>query len=76
MNQRIRKIGQKGQGSVEYILMILTISVIVWSVMGKLQDYFTGNAENCNASSTSFICMVKKAFTPDGAQPFKYYTLR
>ena len=71
-----RKIDEKGQGSVEYILMLLTVSVIVWSVMGKFKDYFGSESDSCTGSSTSFVCMVKKSFTPDGAQPFKFYSLK
>ena len=76
MIKRNSKLGQRGQGSVEYIMMLLVISVIIYSVMGKFKAYFGSEAKNCNSNSATFICMVKKSFNTDGAQPFKYYTLR
>ncbi len=76
MSHKVNIFNSKGQGSVEYILMLLVVSVIVYSVMGKVQNYFGDATTNCTQNSTEFICKVSAAFSPSGAYPFKYYTLQ
>ncbi len=67
---------QKGQTSVEYIMLVLAVVLIMWSVFGKLKVFFAAEATNCTAESKELICQIKKAFSVGGSLPFRYYTLR
>jgi uncharacterized protein (UPF0333 family) len=70
----LRFLTQKGQTSVEYILLLMAIVAIMSSVMKIVKDRFLGTGE-CNAASTSVICKFETAFDFEKSQ-FRYYTIK
>lgn len=65
--------GEKGQTTVEYILLIAMIVTVVISLGGRLKDHILST--DCNANPSSILCLVKGVVDPEQAGGYKYFTI-
>jgi Flp pilus assembly pilin Flp len=65
---------QRGQTSVEYVLMIAAIVAVMASVFGIIKDRFVGDA-NCPTPDTSMMCRLNSLWRSDDPSVFKYFPL-
>lgn len=64
---------QRGQTTVEYILLMIVVISIVISAMTQAQVFLLGNGESCTAQSRSVICQFERAFN---FGDMRYFQLR
>lgn len=60
----------KGQTSVEYILMVLAVLIITFSVMERVRAFFLPPGEECTAGDTSLACAFERLYNNEN---LKYY---
>tara|TARA_R110000868_G_scaffold248282_1_gene504654 strand:- start:62 stop:271 length:210 start_codon:yes stop_codon:yes gene_type:complete len=65
---------QRGQTSVEYILMIAAIVGIMFSVFGIFKQRFVGDG-NCPNPQASFMCRLNAIWEADDPGAFKRYSI-
>lgn len=65
---------QRGQTSVEYILMIAAVVAIMSSVFGILRDRFIGDG-NCTGNPNTLMCRLNAVWDASNPGVFKYYPL-
>ncbi len=53
---------EDGQTVVEYILLMFVMITVIISAMTQVQDWFIGNADNCQPDTKTFICKMDKTF--------------
>lgn len=64
---------EKGQTSVEYVLMIAVVVTLLMSIMGIVRTAILGDAKNCSPQSTAIICTFERAFNMDD---LRFFTIR
>lgn len=66
---------QKGQASVEYILMLVVIIAVISSVFAIVKRNLIGDGKGCTtpANSKAFYCRFKDIYE---IKDFKYFTVR
>ena len=65
---------QKGQTSVEYILMLVVVVTIITSVMGIVKRNLLGDGKDCSgANSKAFYCQFKALYEINSFREFKIY---
>ncbi|MBF0208117.1 MAG: hypothetical protein HQK53_14660 [Oligoflexia bacterium] len=69
-------LSQKGQTTVEYVLIIMVAASLVWAVGGKLKTFLVGRDGEC--PNESFFCKILDQVTGEGGfgGDFRYFTLR
>ncbi len=65
---------QRGQTSVEYILMVAAIVAIMSSVFGIVRDRFVGDG-NCPSPDASLMCRMNALWKSEDPLVFKYFPL-
>ena len=64
---------QEGQTAVEYILLLMVMSFLIFSVLGIVRDRFMGDPNNCEGQpKPSIICIMSGKFTNSN---WKYFPL-
>ena len=63
----------KGQTSVEYVLMVAVVITMLMSVMGIVRTAILGDAANCVPQSKAIICTFERAFS---FQDLRYFSIR
>ncbi|WP_127716222.1 Flp family type IVb pilin [Halobacteriovorax sp. HLS] len=63
----------KGQTSVEYVLMIAVVVTMLMSVMDIVKTSILGEAKNCAPQSKAIICTFERAFN---FEDLRYFTIR
>jgi hypothetical protein len=71
----------KGQTSVEYIVLLAVIVFLVLAAGAKLKSRLIGDSETCEVGDTSFKCMIINEILNSGGfggtpPDFKHFTLR
>lgn len=64
---------QKGQTSVEYILMLVVVVTIITSVMGIVKRNLLGDGKDCAPNSKAFYCQFKALYEINNFRDFKIY---
>ena len=54
---------EKGQTSVEYILMLAVVALMATKVFGWVREGLLEDAGNCTRASTSLICQLEGIWT-------------
>lgn len=56
----LKKLGQRGQTGVEYILMVAVLALVIISLTGKIKTYLLGDDGTCAnpAENKNFICQT------------------
>ena len=73
-NKSVKYRYQKGQTSVEYILMIAAIIAIMSSVFKIIEERFIGD-KNCPNPQASLMCRLNSLWKSDNPADFKAYPL-
>jgi uncharacterized protein (UPF0333 family) len=63
----------KGQTSVEYVLMIAVVITMLMSVMDIVKTSILGDSKNCQPQSKAIICTFERAFN---FQDLRYFSIR
>lgn len=73
---RVPDKGISGQTAVEYIFMTAMLAMLVFTIGGKIRNFFIGPNGEC--PSDAYICKIIKIATGDGALggDYRYFTLR
>lgn len=71
-----RKFAQAGQTSTEYILLIGAVAVMIFSLMGQLQEWMVGEGENCDVNPDAFVCTITNHLPRRGYQNYRYFQFR
>ncbi|MBI2520783.1 MAG: hypothetical protein HYV97_10215 [Bdellovibrio sp.] len=67
-----RVLGQeRGQTSVEYILLIVVLAAIIIPLTKKIREHFLNDDGTCTQANKSVICFFKRGLTPG----YKYYKI-
>ncbi len=66
-------LNNKGQTSVEYVLMIVVVVTMLMSVMDIVRSSVLGDAKNCTPQSKAIICSFERAFN---MEDLRYFTIR
>jgi len=61
----------KGQTSVEYILMLVVVISIITSVFGIVKRSLLGNGTDCLSNSKSFYCQFKGIYEINDFKTFQ-----
>ncbi|OFZ24838.1 MAG: hypothetical protein A2381_04285 [Bdellovibrionales bacterium RIFOXYB1_FULL_37_110] len=64
---------EKGQTAVEYLLMLLVVVTILYTLSGRVYKYFLGDIKACNRYSQSFVCRLYSIYNIDN---YLYFRLR
>ena len=56
-----KKLYQKGQAAVEYVMLISVMALILFSLLGKVKSIFL-SPENCDDNNQSFACRLEGLF--------------
>ena len=64
----------KGQTSVEYVLMIAVVITMLMSVMGIVRTAILGDTKNCTPQSKAIICTFERLEQEDLFLKIKFYT--
>ena len=65
---------EKGQTSVEYILMIVVVAIVATSIFGKLEGYLISNPDSFK---NRYLGQYKNMFEAGNANlAYKYFTLK
>ena len=65
---------QKGQTSIEYVLMIAAIVAIMSSVFGLVRERFVGDGQ-CVAASESLMCRLNNLWQSGDPSVFKRFSI-
>lgn len=65
---------QRGQTSIEYILMIAAVVAIMASVFGVLRERFIGDGD-CNGNPDTLMCRLNATWDASNPGVFKFYPL-
>lgn len=65
---------QKGQTSVEYILMVAAMIAVMSSVFGVIKERFVGD-DSCPTPQESLMCRLNSLWKSDNPEDFKAYPL-
>lgn len=63
----------RGQTAVEYLLLLLVISIIAFALMKKLNEKLLGDAGDCTQGGDSLICQIQALMNAEGN--FKYFRI-
>lgn len=64
---------EDGQTAVEYILMLMVVVAILFSVMTQVKGYLIADAGKCTPTSKSLVCSFDRALTFGGFKRFRVY---
>lgn len=64
---------EKGQTSVEYVMLIVVMVTIMTSVLQIVKSSILGDAQNCAPNSTAIICSFEKSFN---VEDLRYFTIK
>lgn len=73
-NRQMKYRYQKGQTSVEYILMVAAMIAVMASVFGVIKDRFIGDG-NCPTPEASLMCRLNSLWKSDNPGDFKFYPI-
>ncbi|ATH07998.1 hypothetical protein BIY24_08545 [Halobacteriovorax marinus] len=65
--------GQRGQTSVEYVMLIAVMVTIMGSVLQTVKSSILGDARNCAPNSTAIVCSFQRSFN---IEDLRYFTIR
>ena len=71
--------GSKGQGAVEYILLVVVMVTIITSIMAKIKRSYLGDALACAsaAQQKTILCKINSFMSPTGGtKRFQYYPFK
>ncbi|WP_290730974.1 class III signal peptide-containing protein [Halobacteriovorax sp. JY17] len=63
----------KGQTSVEYIMLIAVMVTIMGSVLGTVRSAILGDARNCAPDSKAIVCSFERSFN---VEDLRYFTIK
>jgi len=63
----------KGQTAVEYLLMLLVVISLIYTLSGRVYKYFLGDIKSCNKNSHSFVCRLYNIYNIEN---YRYFQLR
>lgn len=63
---------QRGQTSVEYILMVAALVAVMSSIFGIVRERFIGDGQ-CNGANQSLMCRINGIWNADNPMVFKTY---
>lgn len=65
--------GAQGQTSVEYVLMLIVVVALMFTVMGMVRNFLVTETGECRPGDKALVCKVQHLF---GNHPsYKYFTL-
>ena len=64
---------KSGQTVVEYMLILLVIMVIAYTMAIRIKAYFLADATNCNANSKSLICQFQRIYSDAN---YRYFVIK
>lgn len=73
MKKIISLVNQKGQTSVEYILMLVVVVTIITSVMGIVKRRVLGNGDCSGGNSQNYYCQFKSFYEMSDPEQFKTF---
>ncbi len=62
-----------GQTSVEYILMLVVVVALMFTVMGMVRNFLVTESGECNPGDQALVCKVQGLFGND--PKYRYFTL-
>ncbi len=68
----------RGQTSVEYILMIAVVAYMIITIMGNIRDQLIAEQTPCPANDTSIGCTISRAVSSFGSPDasFRFFQIR
>lgn len=72
--QNLKKLSQKGQTAVEYIVLMAIIVSIIIGLMKKVRQFLLADVNSCTPQSTQVICAWQRMFDQQNA--FRYFQVR
>ncbi|WP_372655604.1 hypothetical protein [Halobacteriovorax sp.] len=63
----------KGQTSVEYVMLIAVMVTIMGSVLQIVKSSILGDAQNCAPNSTAIVCSFQRSFN---VEDLRYFTIK
>lgn len=69
----------KGQGAVEYILLVVVMVTIITSLLAKIKRSYLGDAMACTtpAQEKTILCQINSYMSPTGGtKRFQYYPFK
>jgi len=70
-----KKLQQKGQTTIEYLLLLVAIFSLGSMVFGRIREYFIGENQSCIAGSKAFVCRLLVALPSPTANGLHYYKI-
>lgn len=70
------KIDQKGQTSVEYIMLVGVMAVLAFSIMGQLRAWMVDENADCNQNPDALVCTVSEHLPQRGYGNYRYFRFR
>jgi hypothetical protein len=70
----LSKLGQKGQTSIEYVMMMAVVVALAVSIMGIVRERVLGPGGECPPGDKSILCSFENIFNrTDG---FRYFSIK
>jgi len=63
----------KGQTAVEYLLLLLVVVSLIYTLSGRVYKYFLGDMNSCTKNSRSFVCRLYNIYNIEN---YRYFQLR
>lgn len=63
----------RGQTSIEYLLMLLVVVILITSAMKQVKKFMIGGDGECTENNKSIICEFDRIYTRAN---FKFYTIK
>ena len=63
----------KGQTSVEYVMLIAVMVTIMGSVLQTVKSSILGDARQCSPTSTAIVCSFERSFN---VEDLRYFTIK
>lgn len=76
MNKAHLKIKQLGQTSIEYIFLITVIALILFSIMGQIQEWLVGQGQDCEVNPDPFVCRITTFLPSRGYENYRFFRFR
>jgi Flp pilus assembly pilin Flp len=68
---------EKGQTSIEYVLMLVVVMTMIISVMGRVRERLIGTEFPCPADDKTLGCVVSRSVSSFGSTPdFRFFRLK
>ncbi len=64
-----------GQTAVEYLMLIAVMSMIIFSLMGKIKNFMSIDEEGCTANPNRFFCKMNSFFIINDEVSMKRFKL-